>query len=158
MRLLPIVKELRLRFSDIKIKQLKTEYNQTYILFDMGDDKNPLELYPEYNHIVMDFGGHKSGYGLSDDDFEYMVKEIQRLISSEICAFSIYINDELVGSILVDVEKINDDFIKTEINKLYFYKYKNNSFDGGYVKLTFVDSEKDCYYYFGRDCAYIEKN
>ncbi len=151
MRLLPIIKELRTHFPDIKIKHLLTEYNQSYALFVLEGSKNPLKLFFDYDYRTLEFAGHKAGYGIAESDFAYMISEIKSIVSSELCVVSVYIDEKIIASMLVDTNRINEDIILNYLYETIVESDCSDGFENGYVKVSYINSEKDSLIRFSED-------
>ena len=155
MRLTPLVKKVRGRFSEYKIRQLTNEFNKIYALFVLPNSIEQLTLTLERDYIVLKFGNLVSAYGYSESDFDYMAEEIESLLMCKTCVMSVYENSEYCGCMLAYDNEINEKFLETEIRRFHYEKFNTENFENGYVELVYTDADKERCIYFKANCVYL---
>ena len=143
MKLLPVIKKLRAKFPDFKVRQLTDFYNRIYALIVLPECEYEMTLTFEYEYVVLSFGYLNSTYGYSQNDFEYMCREIGMLLSGECCVLSAFANGKYFASMLAYDHELSTDFYANEIKNFFM-----GTVNQGEIMLNYINSNKDKNYSF----------
>lgn len=147
MRLLNEVKYLRSIFPDIKIRQLLDEYNRKYAMFVLPECIENLKLTFEHDCMILDFYGCKTIYGYPEREFNYLVNEIESLLSNRTLAVVAESNGEFCGSMIASADDICGEFLISAAKSLCRINGISNP-KNVFVNMHYCDSALDSTEYF----------